>query len=160
NGKTWNHISGPEAIEKVKRIAFGLAALGVSAGDRVAIISENRPEWSLIDLAVLSLRAVTVPIYTTQAVGQIRFILENSGSKLLCISGSKLFKHAQEAIQSVEQLEKLIFFDADGIPENNIRSLSLADVEAAGEDLEKTNPDLIEELLSKIEPKDLATIIY
>ena len=112
NGKTWNHISGPEAIEKVKRIAFGLAVLGVSAGDRVAIISENRPEWSLIDLAVLSLRAVTVPIYTTQAVGQIRFILENSGSKLLCISGSKLFKHAQEAIQSVEQLEKLMSANA------------------------------------------------
>ena len=58
---------------------MGLAALGIKAGDRVAIISENRPEWSLADLALLGLRAVNVPIYTTQAVEQVRFILENSG---------------------------------------------------------------------------------
>src|SRR5205085_12590880 len=129
----WQYVRGSETVERVKRIAFGLAALGINAGDRVAIISENRPEWSLIDLAILSLRAVNVPIYTTQAVGQIRFILENSGSKLLCSSGSKLFKHAQEAIQSVEQLEKLIFFDADGMPGSGSRSIPLAEVEAAGE---------------------------
>src|SRR5438552_6133905 len=115
--KVWKYISGVEAIYKVKRIAYGLAALGVSAGDRVAIISENRPEWSLLDLAILSLRAVTVPIYTTQAVEQIRYILENSGAKLLCISGKKLFKHAHDAIQSVERLEKLIFLDSDEMPE-------------------------------------------
>ena len=53
--------------------------LGVKRGDRIAIISENRPEWSLVDLAILGLGAVNVPIYTTQAVEQIRFILENSG---------------------------------------------------------------------------------
>ncbi|MGE3467153.1 MAG: AMP-binding protein, partial [Pyrinomonadaceae bacterium] len=68
----WNYISGIEAVERVKRIAMGLAAMGIKAGDRVAIISENRPEWSLVDLAILSLRAVNVPIYTTQAVEQIR----------------------------------------------------------------------------------------
>ena len=91
--------------------------MGVKAGDRVAIISENRPEWSLTDLAILSLRAVNVPIYTTQAVEQIRYILEDSGAKILCISGKKIFKHAEEAILSVERLEKLIFFDADAVPE-------------------------------------------
>src|SRR5688572_3009730 len=59
----WNYVNGLEAVERVKRIAMGLAALGVKKGDRVAIISENRPEWSFVDLAILSLRAINVPIY-------------------------------------------------------------------------------------------------
>ena len=93
----WHYLSGTEVVERVKRIAMGLAALGVRSGDRIAIISENRPEWSFVDLAILSLRAVNVPIYTTQAVEQIRFILENSGSKMLFISGKKIWKHAERA---------------------------------------------------------------
>ena len=100
-GDVWKYLSGNEVIERVKRIAAGLAALGVKAGDRVAIISENRPEWSFVDLAILSLRAVNVPIYTTQAVEQIRFILENSGAKILFVSGKKLWKHCENAVQSV-----------------------------------------------------------
>jgi long-chain acyl-CoA synthetase len=109
----WQHLSGAEVIEKVKRIALGLSSLGVKAGDRIAIISENRPEWSLTDLAILSLRAVNVPIYTTQAIEQIRYILEDSGAKMLFVSGKKLWKHAETAIQSVERLEKLVFFDEE-----------------------------------------------
>lgn len=156
----WNYLRGNEVVERVKRIAMGLAALGVKAGDRVAIISENRPEWSLVDLAILSLRAVNVPIYTTQAVEQIRFILENSGAKILFVSGKKLWKHAENAIQSVERLEKLIFFDNDGKPEGNSRVMSLSDVEAGGVSYSKIDADIVDRSLAEIEPNDLATIIY
>ena len=104
-GDGWQRISGADAIERVRSIALGLSTMGIEAGDRVAIISENRPEWSLTDIALLCLRAVIVPIYTTQAVDQIRFILENSGAKMLFISGRKLYKHAAEAIGSVESIE-------------------------------------------------------
>src|SRR5215207_229149 len=107
----WEHFSYTEIIEKIKNVTLGLSDLGIKAGDRVAIISENRPEWSLADLGILSLRGVNVPIYTTQAVEQIRYILEDSGAKMLFISGKKLFKHAATALEGVEQLEKLIFFD-------------------------------------------------
>src|SRR3982751_375799 len=129
SGNDWVHISGAEAIERIKRIALGLLSLGIRKGDRIAIISENRPEWSLPDLAVLSLGAVNVPIYTTQAVEQIRFILENSGARMLFISGKKLFKHAEEAIRSVEQLERLIFFDSDAAAAEDSRAISIEDVE-------------------------------
>ncbi|CAN5379984.1 AMP-dependent synthetase/ligase [soil metagenome] len=156
----WENFSGEAVIEKIKRIALGLADLGVKAGDRVAIISENRPEWSLTDLAILSLRAVNVPIYTTQAVEQIRYILEDSGAKILCISGKKIFKHAEEAILSVERLEKLIFFDADAVPENNNKALMLTEVEKRGAELEKSDLQNFEENFSKIAASDLATIIY
>lgn len=159
-GDAWNYLSGNEVIERVKRIAMGLAALGVKEGDRVAIISENRPEWSFVDLAILSLRAVNVPIYTTQAVEQIRFILENSGAKMLFVSGKKLWKHAENAIHSVEHIEKLIFFESDGIPEGNSRSITLGDVEKKGEEFSKIDADAVENSLARIETTDLATIIY
>ncbi|HEY0659678.1 MAG TPA: long-chain fatty acid--CoA ligase, partial [Pyrinomonadaceae bacterium] len=156
----WQHLSGAEVIEKVKRIALGLSSLGVKAGDRIAIISENRPEWSLTDLAILSLRAVNVPIYTTQAIEQIRYILEDSGAKMLFVSGKKLWKHAETAIQSVERLEKLVFFDEEAVPKNDNRALTLSDVERRGEETDKIDSESFENLLGKIETKDLATIIY
>lgn len=159
-GDAWNYLRGPDVIERVKRIAMGLSALGVKEGDRIAIISENRPEWSLVDLAILSLRAVNVPIYTTQAVEQIRFILENSGAKMLFISGKKLWKHAENAIHSVEHIEKLIFFESEGIATGNSRAIGLADVESKGDEFTKIDADAVENSLAKIETTDLATIIY
>lgn len=154
----WTYLSGTEVIERIKRIALGLSNLGVKAGDRIAIISENRPEWSLTDLAILSLRAIVVPIYTTQAVEQIRYILEDSGAKMLFVSGKKLFKHAEAAIQSVERIEKLIFFDADAKPENDDHSLTLADVENRG--VKSGDVQNFDALLADLETTDLATIIY
>ncbi len=156
----WEGISGETVVEKVKHIALGLADLGIEAGDKIAIISENRPEWSLTDLAILSLRAVNVPIYTTQAVEQIRYILEDSGSKMLFISGKKLLKHAEQAIQSVERLEKLVFFDEDAVPENDSRALSLSAIEERGKEIEKIDEKTFDNYLAQIKPDDLATIIY
>ena len=159
-GNVWTNLSGTDVIEKIKRIALGLASLGVKAGDRIAIISENRPEWSLTDLAILSLRAVNVPIYTTQAVEQIRYILEDSGAKILFISGQKLLKHAAKAIESVERLEKLVFFDGDAAPEGDSRAMTLADIEKRGEEEDKVDDGSFERILAQIESSDLATIIY
>lgn len=158
--ETWNYVAGTAAIERIRRIACGLARLGVAAGDRIAIISENRPEWSLTDLAILSLRAVNVPIYTTQAVEQIRYILEDSGARMLFVSGKKLLKHAEAAIQSVERIEKLVFFDSDAKPENDSRALSLDDIEKLGDSYERESGQTFDELLSQVRKEDLATIIY
>jgi long-chain acyl-CoA synthetase len=157
-GEAWNQLSGAQVIERVRRIALGLAQMGVKAGDRIAIISENRPEWSLTDLAILSLRAVNVPIYTTQAVEQIRYILEDSGAKMLFVSGKKLLKHAEAAIQSVERIEKLVFFDEDAKPTGDNRATTLAEIERhgvnAGDSID------FDKLLAEVKADDLATIIY
>lgn len=156
----WKYISGTEAAERVREIALGLKEMGVKAGDRIAIISENRPEWSLADIAILSLRAVNVPIYTTQAVDQIRYILENSGAKMLFISGQKLLKHAAEAINSVEQLEKVIFFEKDAVPEDSSRSIAIETVENIGREADAKDREEFGRILNDVRPDDLATIIY
>src|SRR5215203_541642 len=159
-GDAWHQLSGTEVIERIKRIATGLASLGVKAGDRIAIISEILPEWSLTDLAILSLRAVNVPIYTTQAVEQIRYILEDSGAKMLFISGKKLFKHAQSALESVETLEKIVFFDEDAVPEGDSRTVRFSDLERRGTQADKLDSQAFENFLDKINSVDLATVIY
>lgn len=156
----WKNLSGTEVIDRIKNIALGLTSLGVKEGDKIAIISENRPEWSLTDIAILSLRAVNIPIYTTQAVEQIRYILEDSGAKMLFISGKKLWKHAEKAIQSVERLEKLVFFDADAKPEDDNRAITLEDIEKLGIEAEKIDSQAFENSLKQIKGNDLATIIY
>lgn len=158
-GESWKHLSGTEIIEKVKRTALGLAELGLGPGDKVAVISENRPEWSITDLAVLSLRAVNVPIYTTQAVDQIRYIIENSGAKMLLISGKKLWKHAEEAVRSVEVLEKYVLFDDDFKPDDS-KAMTLGEVEELGARADSADPEDFERRLAQISPQDLATIIY
>ena len=155
---TWHRISGIEAIERTRNIALGLKALGVQAGDRIAIISENRPEWSLTDLALLCLRAITVPIYTTQATEQIRYILENSGSKMLFVSGKKLFKHAAEAIGRFERLEKIIFFDDADTDDGH--ALTLDSVIERGEERHRDDPRGFDDLVAALKSDDLATIIY
>ena len=157
----WHRISGDEALDRVRRIALGLSTFGNQKGDRVAIISENRPEWSLTDLALLCLRAVIVPIYTTQAVDQIRYHLENSGSKMIFVSGRKLYKHAAEAIRSVESIEHVVFFDADvdDASDDMTYAATLDEVIASGEQLSRSD-GIFDELLSKVETDDLATIIY
>ncbi|HYY58500.1 MAG TPA: AMP-binding protein, partial [Pyrinomonadaceae bacterium] len=140
-GGRWINISAETFIERVRAVAVGLASLGIKAGDRVALLSENRPEWSITDLAILSLGAVNVPIYTTQAVEQVRFILEDSGARLLFVSGRKVFKHARAGIESVEQLERIVFFDAEAA-EGVERALTLDALESRGADGDRREPEI------------------
>src|SRR5919198_1776410 len=107
----WLHIPGDAIIRRVRAVALGLSALGVRKGDCVGLLSENRPDWSVVDLAILSLGAGHVPLYTTQAPEQVRFILEDSGARLLFVSGKRVFRHARPGIDPVASLENVIFFD-------------------------------------------------
>jgi long-chain acyl-CoA synthetase len=133
--------------------------LGANEGDRVALLSENRPEWSITDLAILSLGAINVPIYTTQAVEQVRYILEDSGTRLLFVSGRKVYRHARAGINGLAGLEGLVFFDTEAA-EGIENAISLAELEERGRERERLDPSAYEALLSKGGPDDLATIIY
>jgi long-chain acyl-CoA synthetase len=158
-GDQWINISGEEFIRRVRHIALGLAELGIKAGDRVALLSENRPDWSITDLAILSLGAVNVPIYTTQAVEQVAFILQDSGARALFVSGRKVFRHASAAIENLTQLEKLIFFDKEA-SRGVERAMTLEELEESGAARLREDPNAFDALLSAGRNDDLATIIY
>ena len=155
----WSSINAETFVERVRDVAMGLAAFGIRRGDRVALISENRPEWSIADMAILSLGAVNVPIYTTQAIDQIRYILTDSGARVLFISGSRLYKHARKAIERLGFLEKIIFFDSDAVDISPGAQTIGALEESGREQLLKT-PKAFEERLREVGPHDLATILY
>lgn len=158
SGGQWVNISAAEFVERVKDVALGLAALGIRPGDRIALLSENRPEWSISDFAILSLGAINVPIYTTQAVDQIEYILADSGARAMFVSNRKLFRHARPALNS-RHLEHLIFFDPD-VAEDIDRSIALEELENTGHSHAQQRPEAFDAYLHAVRPDDLATIIY
>src|SRR5437870_12447599 len=140
----WQHIPAETFIARVRHVALGLASLGIKAGDRVALLSENRPEWSITDLAILSLGAVNVPIYTTQAVDQVEFILSDSGARALFVSGRRVFKHAAKPLEDLSMPLKLIFFDEEAA-EDARKAITLASLERSGAERDRENPASFEE---------------
>jgi long-chain acyl-CoA synthetase len=158
-GKEWINIPAEAFVERVRNVALGLAEFGIKPGDRIALLSENRPEWSIADLAILSLGAINVPIYTTQAVEQIRYILTDSGTRAIFVSHKKLFKHAAKALEGLDFLVRIIFFDGSGT-EDIERSTTLELVEKSGQERSINKPAAFGAYLKAIRPDDLATIIY
>jgi len=158
-GSEWLSISADTFVDRVRNVALGLAELGIKPGDRIALLSENRPEWSIADLAILSLGAINVPIYTTQAVDQIRYILVDSGTRAIFVSNRKLFKHAAKALEGLEFLDRIIFFDGQEIHDVE-RATTLEALERNGQHRAQDKPAVLEAYLKAIKPDDLATIIY
>ena len=154
----WIHMAADTFVERVKNCALGLATLGIRPGDRIALLSENRPEWSIVDMAILSLGAINVPIYTTQAIEQVEFILSDSGAKAIFISNRRLYKHAQPALAK-RALEHLIFFEPE-VAEIVERGISLEEMEQRGREHAAQRPDAFDAYLASVRPEDLATIIY
>jgi long-chain acyl-CoA synthetase len=158
-GTAWSNISAETFVERVRNVALGLAELGIKPGDRIALLSENRPEWSIADLAILSLGAINVPIYTTQAVDQIRYILTDSGARAIFVSNGKLYKHARQALEGLDSLERIIFFE-EQTAERVERPATLESLEKNGRLRMENSPGAFEAYLKAIRQDDLATIIY
>ncbi len=158
-GDDWINIPAEKFVNRVRHVALGLVELGIKPGDRIALLSENRPEWSIADLAILSLGAINVPIYTTQAVDQIRYILSDSGTRAIFVSNKKLHRHASQALEGLDFLERIIFFDAEDLGEIE-RSTSLEELEKLGRERSRNHPAAFDAYLKAIRPNDLATIIY
>ena len=154
----WINVPAEDFVERVRNTALGLAALGIRPGDRIALLSENRPEWSIVDMAILSLGAINVPIYTTQAIEQVEYILSDSGAKAIFISNRRLFKHAQPALTK-RALEHFIFFEPE-VAEVIERGISLEQMEQNGRELAQQRPEAFDAYLHAVRPEDLATIIY
>ncbi len=95
--KVWETLTYGEVAQRVRQLALGLRALGIERGDRVAILSENRPEWAIADLAILASGAVCVPIYPTLPAAQVAHILANCGAKAIFAENAKQMAKATDA---------------------------------------------------------------
>jgi long-chain acyl-CoA synthetase len=153
----WMPISSSELRRNVAATARALQFWGVRKGDRVAILSENRPEWSIADFAILLLGAVTVPVYATLTPEQTAYTLRDSGASVVFVSSEAQLRKVQMIVAQT-QIRKIVVMDAVQL------SGELAATCALMRDfIPPTSPTLdpqIEALARSIQPDDLATIIY
>jgi long-chain acyl-CoA synthetase len=154
----WVSISSAELLARAKHIAAGLYAIGIRHGDRVALLSDSRVEWTLADAGCLFASAVDVPIYPTLTPPQVRYILQDSGSSALFVANREKFLELKEILAECPQVQHVIFFDADGVTEAD--GLTLAELEQKGREFEQDDPGLIDRMAAETGPDDLATLIY
>ncbi len=153
----WRDISWEEWGRNVKRFAMGLMALGLEERERVALLSENRPEWTYVDLAVLSANAVDTPVYATNIPEQVEHILKDSGSRFIVVSTEEQLAKVQEIKKNVPDLEKAILMDPKSEhPEDWV--LSFAETQELGD--AQGDPAAFEKRLEDTVTQDLATLIY
>ncbi len=153
---SYTSISTDEFGKDVKHFALGLRELGLEAGDKLIILSENRPEWVMTDMASLCLGGISVPIYTSLVPEQIQYIIDNSDAKVVVFSNEEMWEKIKVIRSELAKVEHYITCQADG-PEG---TLTFTDVQKRGEKLAEDQPDLFEELALKVKPEDVASIIY
>ena len=144
-----------EWMKIVRETAMALYALGVRKGDRVCILSENRPEWTFADLAIMSLGAVTVPIYPTSAAQDIQYILEQTQLKALFVSTDELYQKIRECWESPFS-SGVICFSAQSKKDAE----TMEGFRAKGAQFDLEHPGLYEACVGSVAADDLATIIY
>jgi len=154
----WISISSDELMARAGRIAAGLYAIGVRHGDRVALLSESRAEWTLTDAGCVFAGAIDVPIYPTLMPPQVRYILNDSGASVLIIEDRAKFDELKEILKECSALRKIVVFESEGV--EDLDALTLEQLEARGQQMLVDQPQLVDQLSSKTTAEDLATIIY
>jgi long-chain acyl-CoA synthetase len=152
----WVPISSLEIARSVAGTSRGLQELGVRKGDRIAILSENRPEWTIADFAILLLGAVTVPVYATLTPEQTAYTLRDSGATVVFVSTELQLRKVQ-AILAQTQIKKIVIMDR----------LQTGDLDATCLLMDQFAPQgapgldsQTESFARSIQSDDLATIIY
>jgi long-chain acyl-CoA synthetase len=152
----WTDIGYRALKDQVHAAAIGLRELGLAPGDRVAILSENRPEWAIIDYACLTARCADVPVYPTLPAAQIAYILNDAGAAAICVSNREQLAKVLEIRDTLQHLKHVIAFDADATGPD---VLPIEDLLARGRSALDRYPRYRDEAL-EVTPDDLATLIY
>lgn len=153
-GDNWYTFSTQEYVEKSHQFAMGMMALGVLAGDKVATVTNNRPEWNFADMGLSMMGAVHVPIYPTIGEEEYSYILTHSEAKYLIVGDAKLFEKLKPVVANVPNILEIYAFEEVAGAKNyeEILALGAANSKRLMAELEK--------IKASIQPEDLATIIY
>lgn len=157
----WCEITWAEYWDNVQTVAHGLLALGVEPGDRVAIHSENRPEWVYSDLATIAIRAITTGLYPTNPPAEVRYLLADSGAKILIAEDQEQVDKALEVKDELPDLAKIVYIEPRGV-RNYADPLLLSwdELLALGAEHRDSHPEEIERLMGETTPEDIVTLIY
>ena len=168
-GDAVEELSTQEFFDRIRDLSLGLGALGVGAGDRVAILSDSRPEWVIADLAALTAGAVTAPIYPTLPEAQVRYILADSGARVVVVADETQAAKVRAVWDELPDLSAMVIMDPAAAAAEGAQSaaereeLSLAEATDRGHRRLMTEDGLgreYKERATAITPDQLATIIY
>ncbi len=152
NGE-WKKFSINEYKELVDILSFGLLNSGIKSGDKIGLVSKNRPEWNIIDMAIMQSGAVSIPIYPTISREDYSYILQHSEMKMLFIDNGELLEILQPVLDNLPELKLVYLIDPVTVKYDSYENL----LESGRNN---PNPELLKTIKIGIKPGDLATIIY
>ncbi|HEX3066663.1 MAG TPA: long-chain fatty acid--CoA ligase [Candidatus Polarisedimenticolia bacterium] len=154
---TWESLSYADTAGQVRRVARSLQALGVAPGDRVALVAENRPEWTIADMAIMAIGAITVPAFATNTTADHRHVLSHSGAKGVIISTKAIAERVLPAALEAHDLAFVITMEELPIAQRIAKRLvNWRDLLEAG----AGRPDDLDEMVARLQRSDTCCFIY
>lgn len=156
---SWYAISSKELVERAENIALGLHELGLRKGDKAAILAPNSPNWTITDAGCQFAGILDVPIYTTLSPSSVRYILDDSSSKVLFIDSESSFARIAETVADSASLEHIVLFEGS-LPDTP-KAITLAELEQIGRAaVSRFGREFVEQMRNTSSPLDVATLIY
>jgi long-chain acyl-CoA synthetase len=149
-------ISTEEFGRKIRHFSLGLRDLGMDKGDKLIILSENRPEWTMTDFACICQGGITVPVYTTLVPEQVKYIINDSDARFVVFSNTEMWSKLAVVRAELPLVKHFITF-ADKAPEG---CLTMGQVIERGARIDRDEPVLFEKIAFSLKPEDEASIIY
>ncbi|MTV26649.1 long-chain fatty acid--CoA ligase [Nitriliruptoraceae bacterium ZYF776] len=157
----WQDITWADYWDQVTLVGHALADLGVVAGDRVAIHSENRPEWLYTDVGCVAIRGITMGLYPTNPATEVRYLLQDSGSKVLIAEDQEQVDKALEVEPDCPDLEVIVYLEPRGVRDyDHPKLMSWEEFLARGVAHREQHPDLIDRRALEATEDDVVTLIY
>lgn len=159
NGRYWD-LTWDDFGRSVRHLSLALSELGVQQGDVVAILSHNRPEWAIADLAILTLGAISVSIYATHLPKDVAYVLNHSGAKVVVAEDQSQVEKILTVRSGVPALKKVLIIETTQETSDNDFMVSWSQTLKRGKELSRKEPGRIEHELSSWQRRQLAIVIY
>jgi long-chain acyl-CoA synthetase len=158
----WQEINWAQFWQSVLDAAHGLLALGVYEGDRVSIHSEDRPEWVILDMAIVAVRAITVGLYPTNPSPEVEYLLSDSGSVVHLAEDQEQAEKVMEVIESLPDVRKIIHIEPRGFRKwrDDERFIFWDDFLELGRGHRAANPGMVEQIMAQATGDDVITLVY
>ncbi len=158
----WQEITWSQYWQSVLDAAHGLLALGVYEGDRVSIHSEDRPEWVILDMATVAVRAITVGLYPTNPAAEVEYLLSDSGAVVHLVEDQEQADKVMSVIGSLPDLRKIIHLEPRGFRNwrDDDRFVSWDEFLEVGRSHREANPGMVEQIMAQALGDDVITLVY
>jgi len=158
----WKEVTWQEYFENVRKFGLGLIALGFEPGDKINILSEDRPEWLYADLGAISVSGISIGIYPTNAPAECEYTADHSQAKVWVVENEEQLDKALEVRGNLDKLEKIIIIDPRNVQKHlsDPMILTFDEVMEKGENLYKENPEFFEKKIGATKNDDVAIMVY